>query len=304
MSRRALGGDAAVLASAVAFGITIPLSKWVLDDTAAPYWLVAVRFLVGGLLLLPVALRRPASGNGSAEISAKAFPDSEGRAVAMCTVPLLLGYLALTVGLERTSSTTAAFLSYLLVVIVPVLSALVLRTLPSRAVAIGIVLSVAGLERLTGGGENDFGSGEALCLLAAFLFAIHVLVLGHVVTTTDVDSTRLASFQLIGVGVLAVPVALAADAVPQSGDWWAGALAAAAIGVAALLLQTVGQREVGPSRTALILMVDPVVAAIGGYALLDERIGWRGVLGAALILAGIAIAEVMTLDPVVNQRER
>ena len=221
-----------------------------------------------------------------------------------CTIPLLLGYLALTVGLERTSSTTAAFLSYLLVVIVPVLSAFVLRTLPSRAVAVGIVLSVAGLERLTGGGGSDFGSGEALCLLAAFLFAIHVLVLGHVVTTTDVDSTRLASFQLLGVGLLATPIALAADGVPQSIDWWTGALVAAVLGVAALLLQTVGQREVGPSRTALILMVDPVVAAVGGYALLDERIGWRGVFGAALILAGIAIAEVMTLDPVVNQRER
>ena len=278
-----------------------------LDDTAAPYALVAVRFLAGGLLLLPIALRRgrrPESGNVLADISAKPFPDSEGRAVVACTIPLLLGYLALTVGLERTSSTTAAFLSYLLVVIVPVLSAVVLRTLPSRAVAIGIVLSVAGLERLTGGGDNDFGSGEALCLLAAFLFAIHVLVLGHVVTTTDLDSTRLASFQLLGVGILATPIALVADGVPASGGWWIGALAAGAIGVAALLLQTVGQREVGPSRTALILMVDPVVAAIGGYALLDERIGWRGVFGAALILVGIAVAEVMTLDPVVNERER
>lgn len=261
-----------------------------------------MRFLVGGLLLLPVALRRPASGHGSAGISAKAFPDSEVRAVALCTVPLLLGYLALTVGLERTSSTAAAFLSYLLVVIVPVLSALVLRRLPTRGVAIGVVLSVAGLERLTGGADAGLGSGEVLCLLAALLFAIHVLVLGHVVTTMDIDSARLASFQLIGVGILAAPVALAVDGVPEETLWWLGALAIAAAGVVALLLQTIGQREVGPSRTALILMVDPVVAAAGGYWL-GERIGWRGAFGAGLILLGIAVAEVMTLDRTVNEAE-
>jgi len=220
--------------------------------------------------------------------------------VARCTVPLLLGYVALTVGLERTSSTTAAFLSYLLVVIVPVLSALVLRRLPSKGVAIGIVLSVAGLERLTGGGGASFGAGEALCLLAAFLFAVHVLVLGDIASTTDIDPLRLSSFQLIGVGALATPVAVVADGIPAGFGWWTSALACAAVGVVALTLQTIGQREIGPSRTALILMVDPVVAAIGGYVWLGERVGWRGAFGAALILAGIATAELLALDPAVS----
>ena len=274
-----LWSDAAVAAAAVGFGITIPWSKQVLDESAAPYALVAVRFFLGGAALLPVALRRPTVAN-------------EARAVVACAVPLFTGYLLLTVGLERTTSTTAAFLSYLLVIIVPVLSAALYRRVPGRGVAIGIVLSVAGRERLTGG-AGEFGAGEVLCLGAALAFAVHVIVLGHFAGSTAIDPVRLSAFQLLLVGAAAAPLAVGLDRITFPPSWWSGAVAIAAVGVAALLLQTVGQRVVGPTRTALILMIDPVVAAAGGY-LLGERIGWRGVLGAGLILAGIAIAEVLT----------
>jgi drug/metabolite transporter (DMT)-like permease len=50
------------------------------------------------------------------------------------------------------------------------------------------------------------------------------------------------------------------------------------------------QRRVGPSRTALLLMLEPVFAGLAGY-LAGEHLGALGVAGAALILVGIAVAE-------------
>lgn len=246
------------------------------DSASLPYALVTIRFLCGGALALPWALRRPPAAG-------------EGRAALTCAVPLLAGYLLLTVGLQYTTSAVSAFLSYLLVVIVPVITAFTLRRLPSWPVLVGIVLSVAGLRLLTGG-ASGFGLGEALSLGAALAFAVHVIALGHV--APRMDAVRLTSFQLFAVGAAALPVALAVDGLSLPAAALAGAVGVAIANVAGLVLQTVGQRDVSPSRAALLLMVDPVVAAAGGY-LLGERLGFGGLAGAALILAGIAAAETV-----------
>ena len=273
----ARGGALAVAASAVCFGVSIPLSAWTLDRVSSPFLLVAARFAFGGLVLLPAALRRDGVRD-------------EWRKVGSCTVPLLAGYVMLTVALTRTTSTTAAFLSYLLVVIVPMMVAVVYRHLPSPALLVGIAVSVVGLDRLTGG-FGAFGAGEALSLGAAVVFAVHVIVLGRIAASGEVDLTRLASFQLLGVGVLVAPVALVIDGPSTSRGFWIGAALVGLAGLGGLVLQSAGQQTIGPSRTALILMIDPVVAAAGGFWL-GDRIGWRGTAGAALILAGVAIAEL------------
>jgi drug/metabolite transporter (DMT)-like permease len=64
----------------------------------------------------------------------------------------------------------------------------------------------------------------------------------------------------------------------------------------ALGLQIWGQRQVGPSRTSLLLMIEPVSAAMIG-AIIGEHLGWAAAAGAGLILAGIAVAELWPLLP-------
>ena len=251
---------------------------------AGPYAVVGLRFLAGGLALLPFALRRPRAA-------------TEGVAVAWCSVALFAGYALLTVGLRETSSTAAAFICYLLVVIVPVLSAVLLRRLPSIGVAAGVVLATAGLFLMASDGLR-LGTGELLVLGCAFAFAVHILLLDRF--AGDVDPLRLAAFQLVAVGVAAlVPAAAGGELTGLS----TGSLAAcgflAAAGVGGLVLQIVGQRTVGPTRTSLLLMLEPVLAAVGGYAI-GERIAPLGFLGAALILIGILVSE-LPLDRPVNQ---
>ena len=246
--------------------------------------MVGLRFLVGGLVLLPFAWRRPRA-------------DQERVAVAWCSAALFAGYALLTVGLRETSSTAAAFICYLLVVIVPVLSAVLLRRLPSRPVAGGVVLATAGLFLLAGDGLR-LGPGELLVLGCAVAFAVHILLLDRF--AGDVDVVRLAAFQLVAVGVLAlVPATVGGELSGLSAGSLAACLFLAAAGVGGLLLQIAGQRSVGPTRTSLLLMLEPVLAAVGGYAI-GERIAPLGFLGAALILFGILLSE-LPLDRPVNE---
>jgi drug/metabolite transporter (DMT)-like permease len=269
--------------AAICFGSTFPVTKEALGD-AGPYAVVGVRFLLGGLALLPLAWRRPrASG--------------EVRGVASCSVALLAGYLLLTVGLQSTTSTAAAFICYLLVVIVPVLAAALTRSLPPLPVLLGVALATAGLFLLAGDGLR-LGRGELLVLGCAFAFAVHILVLDRFAARLDV--VRLAAFQLVavGVGALVPAVVLGELAGLRTGSLLACAFLAAA-GVGGLLLQIAGQRTVGPTRTSLLLMIEPVLAAIGGYAI-GERIAPLGFLGAGLILLGILASELPLDQPVNN----
>ena len=271
-----------MLAAALCFGSTFPVTKEALGDTG-PYAVVALRFLVGGVALVPFAWRRPRTA-------------AEPLAVGWCSAALFAGYVLLTVGLRQTSSTAAAFITYLLVVIVPVLSAVLLRRLPSLPVAAGVVLATAGLFLLAGDGLR-LGTGELLVLGCAFAFAVHILLLDRF--AGDVDVVRLTAFQLVAVGVAAlVPAAVRGELVGISGGSLLACLFLAAAGVGGLLLQIAGQRTVGPTRTSLLLMLEPVLAAVGGYAI-GERIAPLGFAGAALILLGIAVSEA-PLDPPVS----
>ena len=60
----------------------------------------------------------------------------------------------------------------------------------------------------------------------------------------------------------------------------------------AFLVQTRAQKEIPPTRTAVILTAEPVFAGIFGYLVADDRLGARGYAGAVLIVAGILVAEL------------
>jgi len=73
--------------------------------------------------------------------------------------------------------------------------------------------------------------------------------------------------------------------------WWAAAYTGVVASAVAFGCMVWAQQWIGPSRTALLLMLEPVFAGIAG-AIAGEHLGVGGVVGAALILAGILVAEL------------
>ncbi|MGH9101930.1 MAG: DMT family transporter [Acidimicrobiales bacterium] len=265
----------AVAAAAVCFGSTFVVVQQALAQVgAAPF--VAVRFLMASAALWPLARRAPRSPG--------LWRDGAGPALA-----LLAGYLLQTAGLRTVASSVSAFITYMLVVLVPVMSAVLLRRLPPAATALGAAMAGAGLWLLTGRGVG-FGVGEALTLGSAFAFALNIVLLGRVAARHD--ALRLTFVQMVVVGAGAVLPAL------LTGGWGFGPVSlAAALGTAVLAsalafwLQTLGQRALPPASVSLLLMVEPVVAAVLG-ALTGVHLGGAAWAGAVVILVGIALSEV------------
>jgi drug/metabolite transporter (DMT)-like permease len=61
---------------------------------------------------------------------------------------------------------------------------------------------------------------------------------------------------------------------------------------AAVIFWNYGVGIVGSARSALLLYVQPVVAAAGGMLFLGEELTWTLLLGGLLIMAGVAVAQV------------
>lgn len=272
--RRAAFG---VLLAALAFGSTFVIMR---DSVAAasPTAFLAARFAIGGVVLTLYAARRGPR------------PPNVTRPALVTGAALCVGYILQTVGLQYTRTSTSAFITYLLVVLVPVFAAVLLRKLPRPHVIVAVLVTTLGLWLLTGG-VASVGKGELLTLACAAAYAVHILLVNHWAKTFD-DVAWFTGLQL-----LVVAAGCAVPGLVQGGyafGWlaWRGALFTGVIASAlAFLLQVNGQRLLGPTRTALLLMVEPVSAAVIGYAI-GERLGAAGWVGGAAILVGVLIAEI------------
>ena len=205
---------------------------------------------------------------------------------------LTAGYVFQTWGLQGTSASKAAFITGMFVVVTPVLQAMLLRRPPRRWTVLGVVLSVVGLWLLSGGEGGGWTVGDTRVLICAVAYSAHMIVLGSVGAEHDVRPLTLV--QLVTVAVVCGAISLATEPIaapPDVGVWVALLVTGVLASAVAFAVQTYAQRFISPTRTALILITEPVFGGLFGW-LAGERLGIGGLAGSALILTGMIIAEL------------
>ncbi len=273
--------EGALVFAAFLYGSTFVIVQDALDDIT-PFGYLVIRFATGVLALAPfavLALRRMS-------------PTTRRllwRAGAISGALLFVGYATQTVGLQYTESSTSAFITGLYVVFTPMAEAVVRRRFPAGSVCIGIVVATIGLFFLTGA-ELGLGRGEWLTLVCAIAFGVQIMYMGAF--ADRLDPIPFTMVQLAMVGLLAVPPTVGTGlGTLTAAALLAGVFTGIACSSVALSLQVYGQRRISPSRAALILLTEPVFAGIIGFWN-GEDLGGTKLLGAGVILVGIAIAEL------------
>jgi drug/metabolite transporter (DMT)-like permease len=273
-TRRGVGAyrwELAMVAVTAVWGSTFVLVRDAVAQVP-PFTFIAYRFLAAAVLL--AALRPRLATGGQPGLA------------------LFAGYGFQTVGLQYTTASNAGFITGLSVVLTPLFAGLVLRQPPGRWPVLGACLAAGGLGLLSLQ-RLEVRRGDALVLGCAVAFAAHILLLGR--SAPRFSTYRLAVVQLATAGLAALAWAgLAGDlVVPASAEVWVAlAVTSVAASAGAFLIQTRAQREVSPTRTAVILTMEPVFAGLFGFLLAGERLSGRGWLGAGLILAGMLVAEL------------
>jgi len=287
MSRK-LKADLLLAACALIWGATFVVVKDALAQ-ASVFVFLSLRFVLASALLALLYRRELRNLDGG-----------KLRAGGLIGCLMFGAFAFQTVGLTMTTPSKSAFITGFFVVLVPVFLAGFGRRHISHWIWAGVFTAVAGLYFLTvpASGFAELNMGDVLTLICAVLCALHIITVGHYVQRYSAGV--LVFLQVAATAVLsvaAVPVfALTGWEAPRV--TWAPELIWAVLGTGILATvftfsaQVWAQRFTAPSHVALLLTLEPVFAGLTSFAFIGERLGWRGLAGAALILAGILVAEL------------
>jgi drug/metabolite transporter (DMT)-like permease len=299
------------------WGSTFVLIKGALVDTTPAAFNLARMTLAS--LVLAVAYHRSWRTIHPRQIAA-------GALVGLC---LATGYQFQTTGLARTTPSKSAFITGLLVVLVPLFSLIPgLRpkaaTPPRWPVFAGAALAFAGILLLTAPAAahpqgnpsalspvadylpdlSSINIGDMLTLGCAVGFAFHCIALSHV--SPRIPYQPLAILQ---VGFCAIFMALSLPFIEHPHIVFTPRLAVA-LSIAAVLataaafsIQSWAQSVLPSTHTALLLTLEPVFAWITSFFVTGERLGLVPAIGALLILTGIALTELVALPRVPTAHE-
>ncbi len=278
--RTGLVASVALLAMTASWGSTFYLIKDLLDRVPTLDFL-AVRFAIASLAMLLVAPRA----------LARLSPESRRHALVL---GLLYGCAQIlqTAGLAHTAASVSGFITGMYVVCTPLLAALLLGTRITRVTWGAVLLATAGLAVLTLQGLT-VGYGEAITLVAAAIYALHIVGLGA--WSRPEEAFGMSILQLLVITAVCL-VATVPDGIvlpSGTGDWLSVLYMALVAGAAALFVQTWAQGHLPPTRAAIIMSMEPVFAA--GFAVLlgGEAVTARLVLGGLMVLSAMLLVELL-----------
>lgn len=205
---------------------------------------------------------------------------------------LFCGNALLTFGLQSTTVSNAGFLIGSTVVFVAIIQTAKTRTRPRPALIAGLLLSLAGVATLTMRGEVGAHVGDALCLLGAAAFAIHIFIVESATRRHDALHVCILQFGFTAFLACLASFVFETPALPQSAEAWKAVCVLAVFGSSlGFVCQLIGQRHTTPTRTAFIFTLEPLFAVTFAYLLSGEALTPRVAVGGALLLAGMYVSE-------------
>lgn len=274
------------LLSAACFGVMPVLTKIVYADGAQPVGVLAVRFTLAALILLALARLR-----------GDALP--RGRRLTVLAALGGIGYagqgLCFFFALERISAGLTSLLLYFYPALVVLLGALLLRERPRPVAVACVVVAMAGTVLTLGPVQGGQVAGVAFGLAAALVYALYILASSRVrgVEPVAMAATAIAagavSFNLLA--------ALTRPRLPDEASAWLALVGIALVGtVLAVTAFFAALALLGPSDTAVVSTVEPVVSIAVAGLVLGERLSPLQAAGGAVVL--LAVTVLARLRPV------
>lgn len=290
----ALRSNAILLSTAGIWGFAFVAQRLGMEHVG-PYIFNAMRFLLGGLSLIPLMLwSRRRQGVGSAPELVQEDARTLLLGGGLAGLVLFLGASLQQIGVKYTTAGKAGFITGLYVIIVPILG-LLWGQRAGIGTWLGAVSAVIGLYFLSVTENLTVAFGDSLVLGGAFFWATHVHVISRY--SRRIDPILLAFLQFIICSAASFAAALLLETITVQSLLAASepilytGLMSVGMGYT---MQVVGQRGAHPAHAAIILSLEAVFAVLGGWLVLGEILTLRGVFGCALMLAGMLMSQLYT----------
>lgn len=256
--------------------------------SVGPFMFGATRYLLGALTLyLLIRFMR---------LRGQDIPITKGavKGGVICGVFLLLGSTLQQHGLVYTTASKAGFITALYIVLVPVLAGVIFGKKIRLRVWAGVALATLGLYLVSfSGAIEDINIGDVMVFIGAFLWAGHIFAIDHFVK--KYEPLALSMVQFTFASIASAVLTLLFETVEFQGILdaavpilYAGIFSAGM----GFTLQMMGQRHTDPTIASMILSLEAVFGAVGGYLLLNEIMTARELTGFALIFIAIILAQL------------
>jgi drug/metabolite transporter (DMT)-like permease len=299
MNKNALRADLLLLLTSCIWGLAFTAQRTGMEFLG-PFTFNAIRFAIGSISLLPLIffLNARAKKNNVSEDETK--PKASFKTILIYSflagIVLYGGATLQQIGMIYTTAGNAGFVTSLYVVLVPIFGLFIGRKtgiptwVGAAATLIGLFfISQADASSAVSGSVN---LGFILVAISAPLWAVHVLLIDHLVK--KIDPLVLSAGQFAFCAIFSLIPALFTESI--NAESLRGAMTPllysglGSVGVA-YTLQAVAQQHAPPAHASILLCLESVFAAIGGIIILSEPISSRTFLGFAFMFAGMIITQ-------------
>ncbi len=257
-----------------------------------PFTFQAIRCLLGVLFLFPVTILFDRK-IGVKESLKKWKNPTLWISGIICGVALFIATSLQQVGLVYTTPGKAGFLTAMYIVLVPILGIFVHRK-PGINALFSVILALIGLYLLSFTNISNVNIGDLFMIGCAFAFAVQILLIDRF--AQQLDGLRLNCVQALVVSILSVPGILLNQETIEMNTILSCWLPLCFAGVLSMgvgySLQIVGQKRLEPTAASLIMSLESVFSALGGWLLLRNTMTPAELTGCALVFAGVIVSQL------------
>ncbi len=191
------------------------------------------------------------------------------------------------------ASGRAGFITAIYVILVPLVSIFIGKKIHAL-ILLGALIAVGGMYLLCfGQGLGNLYLGDLFVFLCAVSFCGHILVINKF--TKNVNGITLSCIQFLTMAVLSAIAMLIFEPLDFS-SVKESILPVLYLGImssgVAYTLQIVGQSNTEPTIASIVMSLESVFAAVGGWLLLGERLSAKELFGCALVFVAIIVAQI------------
>lgn len=299
-----LKGNLILLITTIAWGSSFVAQRLGMSDpNLSPSNFIAMRTLMGGLVLIPFILLKKQDQKKASNPNDKKYLFIGGLVIGII---LCFASIMQTWGMAYpdTSAGKAGFITSLYIIFVPIVG-LFLGKRISPTIILGIILATLGMYLLcSDSAESGFLSrGDFYVLISAVLYTFHILATDYYASRVS-DPIKLACIQFFVCGILAFLWTFITSTFNPQGilDSILPILYSGVISCGiGYTLQTVGQKYTDPASASLIMSLESVFSAISGAVFLNELMSSSQVLGCVLTFTAVIISQIQ-FDTIKNSK--
>jgi len=255
-----------------------------------PLTFTNLRFLIGGLIVLPLAVKE--IPNFKKSLNKKLII-----IILLTGLSLLMGTYLQQYALQYTKIGNAAFLTILYVPFVPIISRFILKKRIHWSIWVSVSICLVGSYYLTVGNSFEAQFADFLVVVCAIFFALHCILIDEYFEIVNAPFT-LATSQFLLCFLYSLPFVFIFEDPSLKGIYmelfellYVGVMSS---GIA-YTLQIFGQRYVKPSTAAITFSLEGVFGSFAAWIILSQMLTTTQIFGCFLILLGVLTAQLIPL---------